>query len=213
VTAAFLDTNPSVSRAPRGSRVSAGEPTGASPGTSARAEPVIAMAMAMDRNRLIGRDGGMPWHVPGEQAHFKAVTMGKPIVMGRRTHESIGRPLPGRTNVVVTRDRDWRADGVVVAHSLEEALETGRQVADTEATRADEVVVIGGAALCADAMAWTERLYLTVIDHAFDGDTWLDSFHEAEWREVTREEPDPATTGGYRIACRVLERALSGSGR
>ena len=91
-------------------------------GASARARaPAVAMAMAMDRNRLIGSDGGMPWHVPGEQRHFRHVTTGKPIVMGRRTHESIGRPLPERTNIVVTRDRGWRADGVVVAHSLEEA--------------------------------------------------------------------------------------------
>jgi len=171
------------------------------------------MAMAMDRDRLIGKDDAMPWHVPGEQAHFKAITLGKPILMGRRTHESIGRPLPGRTNIVLTRDRDWRADGVVVAHSLDEAFERGRRIAREPDTRADEIVVIGGAALCRDAMAHTARLYLTVIDETFDGDTWLDAFDERDWREVSREEPDPAITGGYRIAYRVLERETSGSSR
>ena len=168
--------------------------------------PRVAMMMAMDRNRLIGKGGGMPWHVPGEQAYFKAVTMGKPVLMGRRTFESIGRPLPGRTNVVVTRDRDWHADGVVVAHGLDEALAAGRRVAQAPATRADELVVIGGAALCREAMALTERLYLTVIDHEYDGDTWLDSYEPGEWCEVSREARDPATTGGVDVAYLVLER-------
>ena len=177
--------------------------TGAGPADD---EPRVAMMMAMDRNRLIGRDGGMPWHVPGEQAYFKAVTMGKPVVMGRRTHESIGRPLPGRTNVVVTRDPAWRADGVVVARSLDDALAAGRDAARAPATRADELVVIGGAALCRNAMPLTGRLYLTVIDHAFEGDTWLDSYDPDDWRELSREEPDPATTGGLDVAYLVLER-------
>lgn len=175
--------------------------------TSTDGEPVVAMMMAMDRNRLIGKDGGMPWHVPGEQAYFKAVTMGKPMVMGRVTHESIGRVLPGRTSIVVTRDPGWRAEGVVVAHSLDAALAAGRAVATEPATRAAELVVIGGAALCRDAMPLTERLYLTVIDHAFEGDTWLDSYHPEEWHEVSRERRDPATTDGLEVAYLVLERA------
>ena len=179
-------------------------------GDGGRRDPIVAMAMAIDRHRLIGRDGGMPWHVPGEQAHFKAVTMGKPIVMGRKTHESIGRPLPGRTNVVVTRDGDWRAPGVIVAHSLEEGLEAARRVARDPETPADEVVVIGGAALCREAMPLTERLYLTVIDHAFEGDTWLDSYRPEAWRERSCERPDPATTGGYAVSYRVLERIADG---
>ena len=176
-------------------------------GAGGDAAPRVAMAMAMDRERLIGKDGGMPWHVPGEQAHFKRLTLGKPIVMGRRTYDSIGRPLPGRTNVVVTRDRDWRADGVRVAHSLDAALALARDVARAPETRADELVVIGGAALCRDVMDRVERLYLTVIDATFDGDTWLDAFDERDWREIERDSPDPETTGGHRIVYRVLERA------
>ena len=174
---------------------------------SATREPCVAMMMAMDRNRLVGKEGGMPWHVPGEQAYFKRVTMGKPVVMGRVTHESIGRPLPGRTNVVMTRNTDWCAEGVSVAHSLDEALDIARRVASEPATRADECVIIGGAALCREAMTLTERLYLTVIDHAFEGDAWLDSYRSEDWEERSREVRDPATTGGLDVAYLVLERA------
>ena len=193
-------------------RAADGSDDGAAPGEAkgeakgGDGEPRVAMMMAMDRNRLIGREGGMPWHVPGEQAYFRAVTTGKPIVMGRKTHESIGRALPGRTNIVVTRDVRWRAAGVTVAHSLEEALAIGGEVAADPATPADELVVIGGAALCRDAMPSTERLYLTVIDHAFEGDTWLDSYHPERWRETSREARDPATTGGLGVVYLVLER-------
>lgn len=198
--------------------------------------PRVAMMMAMDRNRLIGKEGGLPWHVPGELAYFKSVTLGKPVVMGRKTHESIGRALPGRTNIVVTRDMSWRAHdhqgpdqghdpgrdpgrdqgrapgdepgtSVLAAHSLDEALAVGRQVAMAPATAAGELVIIGGAALCRDAMPLTERLYLTVIDKAFEGDTWLDSYQADEWHEVSSERRDPATTNGLDVVYRVLERA------
>jgi len=179
---------------------------GNAPGASD--QPRIAMMMAMDRNRLIGKAGGLPWHVPGELAYFKSVTMGKPVVMGRKTHQSIGRPLPGRTNIVVTRDVDWQGDGVSIAHSLDDALAIGKRVAKLPATAASELVIIGGAALCRDAMPLTERLYLTVIDQAFEGDTWLDSYQVEEWREVSSERRDPATTNGLDVVYRVLERAV-----
>lgn len=189
--------------------------------------PRVAMMMAMDRNRLIGKEGGLPWHVPGELAYFKSVTLGKPVVMGRKTHESIGRALPGRTNIVVTRDVSWQTHdqgrdtardtardtcdepgtSVLAAHSLDEALAVGRQVAMAPATAAGELVIIGGAALCRDAMPLTERLYLTVIDKAFEGDTWLDSYQADEWHEVSSERRDPATTNGLDVVYRVLERA------
>jgi len=176
---------------------------------SASDEPRIAMMMAMDRNRLIGKAGGLPWHVPGELAYFKSVTMGKPVLMGRKTHTSIGRPLPGRTNIVVTRDVAWQGDGVVIAHSLNDALVIGKRVAQAPETAASELVIIGGAALCRDAMPFTERLYLTVIERAFEGDTWLDSYQADEWRELSSERRDPATTNGLDVVYRVLERAVS----
>lgn len=168
------------------------------------AGPNVAMALAMDRNRLIGREGELPWHIPGELAHFKAVTMGKPIVMGRKTFGSIGRALPGRPNLVVTRDATWGADGVTVVHSLEEALTTGRSLARERG--ADEIVVIGGAALCRDAMPLTTRFHLTLVDAEYEGDTWLESFEWEEWRELSRESPDPAVTGGVPVHYLELER-------
>ncbi len=189
-----------------------------------REQPILAMVMAMDRNRLIGKDGGLPWHIPGELAHFKAVTFGKPVIMGRRTHESIGRVLPGRANIVVTRDRDWQPagasqqQGVVeaaapvsddgtsleVAHSLADAIARGRVIA-ADLGR-PEVMIIGGAAICREAMPDVERLYLTLVNHAFEGDTWLDAFDEKLWREISRRSPDPTDSGGYEVHYRVLER-------
>ena len=157
------------------------------------------MMMAMDRNCLIGANGGMPWHISSDLKYFNRTTMGKPI-MGRVTFESIGRALPGRQSIVVTRDEHWRADGVEVAHSLDQAIELASNHA------AEELVVIGGANLCAQAMSQTERLYLTVIDYAFEGDTWLDSFEETDWTENSREDHDERAEGGYRFSYRVLSR-------
>ena len=172
--------------------------------------------MAMDKNKLIGKAGGMPWYVPGEQGYFKKVTMGKPIIMGRKTFESIGKPLPGRTNIVLTRNSQWSesqpaGDAIKVVHSLDEATELARTIckkgdANTLQATVDEFVVIGGAALCRDAMTNTQRLYLTVIDHAFEGDTWLDSFNWDDWTVVSENPQDPATTDGLNVTYWVLEK-------
>ena len=179
--------------------------------------PVVAMVMAMDRNRLIGADSGMPWHIPGEQAHFKTITLGNPIVMGRKTFDSIGRVLPGRTNIVVTRNRHWVAEGVLVASSLKHALilatddiEQRRSCNEfdtlTKENSEHAIMIIGGAALCQQAMAITDRIYLTYIDHEFAGDTWLKSFDWADWQEMSRQDVSPEQAGGYRVAYLVLEK-------
>jgi len=141
------------------------------------------MVMAMDREALIGRAGGLPWQLPEDLRHFKRVTLGKPIVMGRVTWESIGRALPGRANIVVTGNRDWSAEGAIVAHDLDAAFAAAR----TAMPQAEELAVIGGAALCRAAMPRTERLYLTLIDAQFEGDTWLDSYRAEDWCELGRE--------------------------
>lgn len=159
----------------------------------------LSMVMAMDNNRLIGKDNGMPWHIPGEQAYFKDITMGKPIIMGRKTHESIGRVLPGRKNIVITRNADWQAEGVETCLTLEAALE----VANQEST--DEIMIIGGAAVCELAMPQTDRLYLTVIEGEYEGDTWLTSYHEEEWEEVSCKAM-PAQEGVPAFRYLVLER-------
>lgn len=171
---------------------------------SSMSEPIIAMMMAMDKNKLIGSDGGLPWHIPGELAYFKRITMGKPIIMGRKTFDSIGKPLPGRANIVVTRNADWTSDGVIVVGSLEEAFEAGRQAIKTQPK--EEIVVIGGASLCRAAMSTTQRLYLTVVDKAYTGDTWLDSFNWNEWKVVSESVQDPTNTGGLAVTYWVLEK-------
>lgn len=159
----------------------------------------LSMVMVMDRNRLIGANGTMPWHLPSELQYFKSVTMGKPIIMGRKTHESIGRALPGRTNIVVTRNADFSGDGIEVVESLDAAIRLAQQHVDDSA----EVMIIGGAQLCALAMPMTQKLYLTVIDAVFEGDTWLDSYDCAEWTVVSR---DDRTSDGYSLSYQVLER-------
>lgn len=170
-------------------------------------QPVVCMMMAMDRNRLIGDKGQMPWHIPGELAYFKAVTTGKPVIMGRKTFDSIGKPLPGRTNIVVTRNTDWSADGVVRVHSLAQALtEAGKVRQDADEP---ELMIIGGAAICEEAMPLTQRFYLTTVDHAFEGDTWLESFHWDDWQVVSKNVRDPETTGGLPVTYWVLEKDRS----
>ena len=160
------------------------------------------MVMAMDKNRLIGKGGDMPWHIPSDLKYFKRVTMGKPVIMGRKTFDSLGKPLPGRPNIVVTRNKDWSVEGAQVASSLEEAFDLAKEHST------EEIMVVGGASLCAQAMPSTDRLFLTIIDHEFeDGDTWLKSYEADEWHEVSREEHDESGEGGYRYTYYVLERS------
>lgn len=179
---------------------------------------IVTMMLAMDKNKLIGKEGGMPWHIPGEMAYFKKVTMGKPVVMGRVTFDSIGKPLPGRPNFVVTRNADWKADGVQTCTSLAMAIEGATQFykdsnSDTAAleTTGDtaaphEIMVIGGAGLCREAMPQTQRIYLTLIDHEYEGDIWFDSFDWDDWQVKSQEDLEQ---DGLAYSYFVLERAQS----
>ena len=140
----------------------------------------ISIIVAMGTNRVIGSNNRLPWHLPADLKHFKSTTMGKPIIMGRKTWESIGRPLPGRTNVVVTRDEDYTAEGCVVVHSIEAAL--------AACSDEPEVMVIGGAEFYRQVLPRTSTIYLTRIHHDFDGDTLFPALDEADWREIERED-------------------------
>ena len=142
---------------------------------------VVAVA-AYARNRVIGDHGRIPWHIPEDFAHFKRETMGLTMVMGRLTYDSIGRPLPGRRTIVITRNRDWRVDGVEVAHSLEDALALADPGAD--------LVVAGGAQVYAEAMPLLTHQVLTEVDLDVPGDAHYPEFDRSEWRE-TRREPGP----------------------
>lgn len=158
----------------------------------------ISLIAAMGRDRVIGRDNQLPWHLPADLQHFKRVTMGKPILMGRLTYESIGKPLPGRRNVVITRDTAFAAPGCEVVNSIEAALAA---VADVE-----EVMVIGGASFYHQMLPQADRLYLTFIDADFDGDAWFPQWDAGEWREMEREEHAPDERNPHAYAFVVLER-------
>lgn len=155
----------------------------------------ISLVVAMAADRVIGKDNNMPWHLPSELKHFKAVTMGKPIVMGRRTYESIGRPLPGRHNIVLTRQRAELPDEVSVAANVEQALE--------QAGAVDEVMIIGGGEVYRQFLPLATRLYITEIDLAVDGDTRFPEYAgdgSNRWvKTLLREEPAGEDgTPGYR---------------
>ncbi len=140
----------------------------------------VVLVAAVAENGVIGSGGDIPWRIPGEQQHFKAVTLGHVLLMGRATYDSIGRPLPGRATIVLTRDPDWRADGVSVAHSLEEALEQAESLPG-------DVMVAGGADVYAAALACADTQVLTEVHLSPDGDTTYPSFDRDAWTEVTRE--------------------------
>jgi dihydrofolate reductase len=158
----------------------------------------ISLVVAMDDNRLIGAGNGLPWRLPADLKHFKRITMGHPIVMGRRTWESIGRPLPGRTNIVVTRQPGYVADGAVVVDSPEAAKEA--------AGKCDELMVIGGAQLYEQVLEEANRIYLTEIHAEFEGDTWFPGLNEDEWACVSREDFEKDERNLYDYSFLVLER-------
>jgi dihydrofolate reductase len=137
----------------------------------------LSMVIAMDHHRAIGKDGQLPWRLPDDLKHFKARTIGKPVIMGRKTFDGIGRPLPERRNIVLTRDSSFTAPGVEVVHSLEQAL-TGLE---------GQVAVIGGGELCALAMPLAHRLELTLVNTVVeDADAFFPEWNPVEWREIAR---------------------------
>ena len=164
----------------------------------------ISFVVAMGDNRAIGKDGGMPWHMPADLAHFKRVTMNKPMLMGRRTFESIGRALPGRDSIVVTRDTDWQAEGVVVAHDLKTGLQ--QAAAAAKARGVDEIAVIGGASIYEALMDYAQRLYVTELHSRFNADTYCPSIGFG-WEEISREkhEADEKNPVAYDFV--VLEKS------
>lgn len=143
----------------------------------------ISLIWAMDENRLIGVRNRLPWKLPADMKWFREQTMGKPIVMGRKTFESFGaRPLPGRVNIIVTRDPHYQAEGAVVVHGIEEALQA--------AADADEVMIIGGASFYEQMLPRADRLYVTQVHGVFEGDAWFPEFDLSGFTEVRRVESD-----------------------
>jgi dihydrofolate reductase len=158
----------------------------------------IALIVAMGENRVIGVDNRMPWRLSADLKRFRQITWGKPILMGRRTHESIGKPLPGRKNIVLSTDAHYQAEGCTLVHSLEEALAAAQE--------APELMVIGGAALYRECLPMANHLYLTLIHRAFTGDTYFPALDWTEWREVAREDIDEDAESGLEYSFVELER-------
>jgi dihydrofolate reductase len=159
-------------------------------------QPIVSLLAAVARNGVIGRDNGLPWHLPDDLKRFKALTLGHPVIMGRRTYESIGKPLPGRTNIVVTRVAGYAAPGCRVVHSLEAAL--------AAAAGAGKVFVIGGGEIFALALPLAQRLDMTEIDADVEGDAVFPDYDRSQWREAGREPG--AGAQGLRYDFVVYER-------
>lgn len=169
------------------------------------AEPLIALVVARARNGVIGRDGDLPWRLKSDMAFFKTTTMGKPVIMGRKTWDSLPRkPLPGRLNIVVTRQPDYTAEGAEVFASLDAALERGR--AQARADGVAEVCVIGGAQIYSETLPVADRLYLTEVAAEPDGDAHFPDPDPVVWREVSAEYRDPGEGDDHAWTIRVLER-------
>jgi dihydrofolate reductase len=160
--------------------------------------PLISLIVAMAQNGVIGRGSALPWRLPADLKHFKELTLGKPILMGRKTYESIGRPLPGRANLVLTRDPDWHAAGVIAVHSVEEALRQTRTC--------DELVAIGGAEIYRLLLPLARRIYMTHVHADIAGDTYFPAFDPAQWDDLDCQTHPADERHAYPVTFVTLER-------
>ena len=169
------------------------------PAHSRHTGPRVSLLVASAENDVIGRDNALPWHLPADLKRFKALTMGKPMLMGRKTFESIGRALPGRTSLVLSRSPEWRHEGATVVRSLEEALE--------RVSGAPELVVIGGTEVFRLALPRACRIYLTRVHARPSGDAVFLPLDPREWREVARERREPDERNRYAVTFLELQRS------
>ena len=159
---------------------------------------IISLIAAMDKNRVIGKGGKLPWNLPADMKYFKDKTLGKPIIMGRKTYESLGKPLPNRTNIIVTHDQDCKAEGCIVVHSVDGALKA--------AENAEEVMVIGGSQIYKEFLPKANKLYLTIIDAEIEGDIYFPEYKIEEWKETSYEEHERDAENQYDYTFLVFER-------
>jgi len=161
---------------------------------------MISFIVAADENNVIGKDNQLPWHLPSDMKYFKNQTWGMTVIMGRKSLDSLGKPLQGRTNIVITRNRDWKHEGVQVAHSLDEAIGMAKQ------SGAREIFIIGGAEIFKEAMSVVDRIYLTRIHHKFEGDAHFPQIAAGEWRMVKNRFCDVDEKNKYPHSFQVWER-------
>lgn len=161
---------------------------------------MISFIVAADENNLIGKDNQLPWHLPSDMKYFKNQTWGMTVIMGRKSLDSLGKPLQGRTNIVVTRNKEWKHEGVRVAHSVDEAVEIAKK------TGAKEIFIIGGAQIFKEAMPIVDRIYLTRIHHKFEGDAYFPEISASEWSMVKNRFCDVDEKNKYQHSFQVWER-------
>jgi dihydrofolate reductase len=167
-----------------------------------------ALIVAMAQNRVIGRNNKLPWYLPGDLKYFKQATMGKPIIMGRKTWDSIGRPLPGRMNVVISRNAEWQAPtGTTPADSLDAALVKAEAQATLDGS--EEVMIIGGGQIYTEALPMVDRMYVTLVHADVDGDAWFPEVNWGEWEEIGREDFEASDNNPYDYSFVVYQRRQS----
>ena len=159
---------------------------------------IISFVVAMSKNRVIGKNNSIPWKMPADMKHFKELTTGKPVIMGRKTYESIGKPLPNRTNIIITRDQNYKAENCIVVHSVDEALKASEGSA--------EVMVIGGAQIYKEFLPKANKIYLTLIDADFEGDAYFPEYNVKEWKETAYEEHERDADNPNDYVFMTLER-------
>jgi dihydrofolate reductase len=164
----------------------------------------LSMIVAAAQNRVIGRDNALPWYLPNDLKYFKQTTLGKPIIMGRKTYESIGKPLPGRTNIVITRQTDYQPDGVKVVHSVAEARDLAESVCLIDGQ--EEAMVMGGAEIYTLALPDADRLYLTEVHADVDGDAYFPEYDKTEWQEISREDFSAEGSNPYNYSFVVYDK-------
>lgn len=163
--------------------------------------PKISAIVAMSENHVIGDNNQLPWHLPADLKHFKAITSGHPILMGRKTYESIGRPLPNRTNIIITRNHSFQAPGCIVIKSIDEAVERAA------ATGSDEIFIIGGAEVYKQLMPHIERIYLTIVHEIFEGDAFFPELDQSQWVQTERVTHEADADNDYAYSFILLQRS------
>lgn len=158
----------------------------------------ISIVVAMSSNAVIGRNGDLPWHLSADLKHFKSITMGKPVVMGRKTHESIGRPLPGRENIILTRDNNYKAEGCTIINNLNGI--------SSRFSAAEEIMIVGGSQLYAETLAAAKKLFITEVHAELAGDTYFPDFDRGQWREIERQDCKADEKNDFDYSFVVLER-------
>ena len=161
---------------------------------------MIIILVAVAENNVIGKDNELPWYLPADLKYFKKTTLGHPVIMGRKSYESIGRPLPKRTNIVLTRDPYYLSSNILIAHNLKEALSLA------EGLDSEELFVIGGAAIYEASFPWLERLYITEVHESFEGDTFFPEWDQDEWNLISEQHHESDEKNEYDYSFKIYER-------